>query len=63
MSVKHNIVNTGLETVTNYARKTTSRQFSRLMQHTNAQRPDTQDGNLHVTETRDTHEVMDMLQS
>ena len=63
MSVKHNVVNIGLETVTNDARKKTSGQFSRLVQHTNAQRPDTHDGILHVTERRDTHEVMDMLQS
>jgi hypothetical protein len=63
MSVKHNIVNISLETITNDARKTTSRQFKRLMQHTNAQRPDTHDSTLHVTGRRDTHEVTDMLQS
>jgi len=63
MSVKHNIVIIGLETVTNDARKTTSRQFNRLMQHTNAQRPNTHDGRLHLTERRDTQEVTDILQS
>jgi hypothetical protein len=63
MSVKHNIVNIGLKTVTSDARKTTSGQFNRLMQHINAQWPDTHDGILHVTESRDIHKVTDMLQS
>jgi hypothetical protein len=63
MSFKHNIVNIGLETITNDARNTTSKQFNRLLQHTIAQRPDTNDGTLQATERIDTHEVTDMIQS